>query len=151
MKIEEAIFQKEFKHKCEKLVVNLLHTHSHMVKLHNDVLKPYKLTLPQYNALRILRGQHPGSTSITDVNKRMVDKASNGSRIIDKLVAKKLVSRRVSGKDRRRMDVRILQKGLDLLALLDDKMELFYENFSHMSESEAQNLSDLLDKFRTKQ
>ena len=148
MRIEDAIYQKKFQHHYEKMLVNLIHTYSHVVKLQNYVLRPYKLTLPQYNVLRILRGQYPSSTTVSDVNRRMVDKASNGSRIVDKLVLKKMVSRRISAKDRRKMDVRILQKGLDILDAIDKDLELFYENFSHVSENEAQNLSNLLDKIR---
>ncbi len=76
------------------------------------MLKPFKITTQQYNVLRILRGQHPNPASINLIIERMLDKMSNASRIVDKLVAKKLADRKVCPEDRRMVDVLITDKGI---------------------------------------
>lgn len=148
MRIEEAIQQKRFKNEYEKLIVNIQYTYSHLKRNMMEILKPYELTQPQYNVMRILRGQHPKAASVNLLIERMVDPASNASRLVDKLFEKQLVSRKVSEEDRRRMDVKITKHGLKILAELDEKLDVWYEEMSSISQQEAQSLNGLLDKVR---
>jgi len=148
MSIEQDIQQKSFKDPYQKMVVNLMYTHSWLTAHHSQSLKPFGLTAPQFNVLRILRGQYPQPATVNLIIERMLDKMSNASRLVDKLVAKKLVERHVCPRDRRAVDVCITQKGLDLLAKIDVKMEELQNRYKTLTEQEANQLSDLLDKLR---
>ena len=90
MKIEEEIKQTQFRSPLHRLLVNLMYTNNWLCDSQMRLLKPFGLTLPQYNVLRILRGQHPKPVRINDITERMMDKMSNASRLVDKLVLKKL-------------------------------------------------------------
>lgn len=149
MKLEDEIKQRNFSNPFQKLLLNIYFTSSWFGTNTSRILKPYRLTLQQYNVLRILRGQHTKPASVGLIQERMLDKSSNASRLIDKLLLKKLVDRKVCTSDRRQMDIRITQKGLDLLAELDAKMsqsELLPQQ--HISEDEAMLVSDILDRLR---
>jgi DNA-binding MarR family transcriptional regulator len=149
MKIQEAIKQQSFASEYQKLVVNVLYTGSWMSLKNAAFLKPHKLTVQQYNVLRILRGQHPKPATVNLLIERMFDKMSNASRIVDKLVEKKLVTRNFCKDDRRCVDVLITDKGLKLLQLLDKEEKNWIRAFSNLSESDAKKLNALLDKLRT--
>jgi len=148
MKIEEAIKVKSFKSEYHKVIVNLLYTCSWLNSQHNDLLKPYSLSMQQYNVLRILRGSHPTPVSVNTIIDRMLDKSSNASRLVEKLRQKALIKRVACENDRRQVDVSITKKGLDLLSLIDDEMEEFESKFQTLSKKEALQLSILLDKLR---
>ena len=149
VKIEEAIQQKKFRHEYEKLAVNLVYTENYLGNHFANLLKPHGLTQPQFNLLRILRGQHPSAASVNLLIKRMIDRSSNASRIVDKLEAKDLVTRKACPQDRRKMDVKITNAGLRLLKKLDKELEQYFEVFQHLTEKEARTLNNLLDKLRT--
>lgn len=146
--IGEEIKQKQFKSEYNKLLINVLFTNSWINGLQSSVFKAHGLTLQQFNTLRILRGQYPDSASVNLLKDRMIDKMSNVSRIIDKLKAKDLVSRRPCKHDRRQVDVKITEKGLQLLEELDVKMEEWEKKLHTISEDEAATLNELLDKWR---
>ena len=148
MKLEDEIQQKKFKHEYQKLAVNLLYT-SHWLNGHyNTFFKNSDTTTQQYNVLRILRGQYPKPSSIKLIKERMLDKMSDASRIVDKLIIKELVIRRECPNDRRSVDIVITQKGLDLLESLDNIDEKFKEVCKTLTEQEVKTLNDLLDKLR---
>ena len=123
MDIGTEIKQSKFKTEYQKLGINLAFTASWLETFVARNLKAHKLTGPQYNVLRILRGQGKNPASINLLTERMIDKSSNASRLVDKLVAKDLVNRRECPTDRRQVDVVITKKGLDLLAKLDTEEE----------------------------
>jgi DNA-binding MarR family transcriptional regulator len=148
MKLEDEIIQKKFGNEYEKLVVNILYTGNWMNLVNSSNLKPYGLTLPQYNVLRILRGQHPNPATVNLLIERMLDKSSNASRIVDRLLIKELLTRRACKKDRRSVDVSITEKGLKLLKKIDATQPKWKEIFNTLSEAEAKNLNILLDKLR---
>ena len=95
-----------------------------------------------------LRGQYPNPATVNLLKERMIDKMSDASRIVDRLVQKGLVSRCTNSKDRRAVDIRISDAGLEILNKMD--VEFITRDFlSHnLSEEEAGTLSDLLDKLR---
>ncbi|RYU95715.1 MarR family winged helix-turn-helix transcriptional regulator [Emticicia agri] len=149
MSIEKDIKQqKPFKSPYQKLVVNILFTNNWMNSDHMNILKPFDLTAQQYNVLRILRGQYPNPITVNGIIERMLDKMSNASRLVDKLLTKDLASRCDNKDDRRACDVRITQKGLDVLKEIDVLQENWETSFSNLTPEEAESLSNLLDKLR---
>lgn len=150
MSIEEDIKQTTpFKSPHHRVMVNLMFTSNWISDSQARLLKPYGLTLQQYNVLRILRGQYPNPAKVTDITERMLDKMSNASRLVDKLVLKKLVLRTECPSDRRAVDVVITDAGLDLLKKLDDFQEKWDATHNQkITEDEAIQLSTLLDKLR---
>ena len=148
MKLEEEIKQKAFKNPYQKLMVNILYTGSWLGLLEANYLKVYGLTLPQFNVLRILRGQHPEPVTVNDIIDRMLDKSSNASRIVDKLVSKKLAERKICKKDKRAVDVLITKNGLKILSELDKELPKWEKRVKTLSRAEADTLNNLLDKLR---
>lgn len=148
MKLEDEIQVKSFINEHHKLLVNLQFTNSWLQEILAKWLKPYGLTIQQFNVLRILRGQHPKPASINLIIERMVDKSSNVSRLVEKLRVKELIERQVNSFDRRHVDVAITNKGLSLLSQLDKTFEIVENKFKHLNENEAKTLNKLLDKFR---
>ncbi|MFD2521836.1 MarR family winged helix-turn-helix transcriptional regulator [Emticicia soli] len=149
MSIEKDIKQqKPFKSPYQKLVVNILFTNNWMNSDHMNILKPFDLTAQQYNVLRILRGQYPNPITVNGIIDRMLDKMSNASRLVDKLLVKDFATRCDNKDDRRACDVRITQKGLDVLREIDVLQENWETSFSNLTPDEAETLSDLLDKLR---
>ncbi|HYM19422.1 MAG TPA: MarR family transcriptional regulator [Candidatus Kapabacteria bacterium] len=148
MKIEEEIKQPKFRSEFHKLVINVSFTSNWLTRIGMQILKPYKLTTQQFNVLRILRGQYPKPSSINLITDRMIDKMSNASRLVDKLVAKGLVDRTVCPNDRRQVDVLITEKGSKLLTELDEKIGTWETHIEGLNEKEAKQLNILLDKMR---
>jgi DNA-binding MarR family transcriptional regulator len=148
MEIGREIKQEKFKNEHQKMLINILFTSSWLSSKHACVLKPYGISIQQYNILRILRGQYPTPVTINLLIDRMLDKNSNASRLVEKLRLKKLVDRAICEKDRRAVNVVITQRGLALLTELDKQEELFLKNLKNLSSREAELLSSLLDKLR---
>ncbi|WP_026236514.1 MarR family winged helix-turn-helix transcriptional regulator [Pontibacter roseus] len=148
MRIEEEIKQNTFKNPYQKAYINLVYTSGWVQQEQSAQFKPFGVTLPQYNILRILRGQYPEPATVSMLIERMLDKTSNASRIVDKLVAKELVTRKQCPNDRRTVDVLISQKGLDLLQQMDELEGGKGTGITRLTEEEAEQLSLLLDKIR---
>lgn len=148
MKLEEEISQKSFKSDYHKATINLIYTYNWLINYQIDLLKPYGITLQQFNILRILRGQFPNPTSIKIIKDRMLDKMSDASRIVEKLRLKNLVDRKVCPHERRKVDVLITQSGLDLLKEIDNHDDEVIAKISSLSETEVMQLNELLDKMR---
>jgi DNA-binding MarR family transcriptional regulator len=90
----------------------------------NKTLKPFEISLQQFNVLRILRGRKGKTANLNTVQQRMIHKMSNTSRLIDKLIDKKLVERDICQENRRKIEILITKKGLDLLENLDNKIQM---------------------------
>ena len=148
MKIEDEIKQSTFKSEYQKAYINLLYTSNFLQQAQAALFKPYGITLPQYNILRILRGQHPKPATINLLIDRMLDKTSNASRIVDKLENKELVTRKQCPDDRRTVDVAITSKGLELLDEMDNVEGGHFTGIVNLSEGEAKKLNRILDKIR---
>lgn len=148
MKIEDEIKQKSFKSDFQKLAVNLMFTHGWLMSSNREFLQDYDITIAQYNILRILRGQHPNPISINLLKERMLDKMSDTSRLVERLRAKGFLDRKMCENDRRRSDVKITEKGLELLKMLDHIDQESERLFSTLNKQEARLLNDLLDKLR---
>lgn len=146
MTINKDINQNNFRNDQNKVMVNILFTHSWMMEHIKNFVKTENLTPQQYNILRILRGAG-GPLSTLQLRERMLDKMSDTSRIVERMVAKGLVQKAVSEKDKRMVDVSITAEGTQLLDNLDGRNgEL--DAIVHLSGDELQTLNNLLDKLR---
>ncbi|MCU0423420.1 MAG: MarR family transcriptional regulator [Bacteroidia bacterium] len=148
MSLENDIKQKKFDDLNEKTIINILYTSSWIDATNIKRLKPFGLTPQQYNVLRILRGSYPNKLMLSDISSRMIDKNSNATRLVEKLRFKQLVTREVNKSSRRQVDIGITQKGLDLLAAIDNMASSWLNNFKNIDSQEANTLNLLLDKLR---
>lgn len=148
MEIEKEIVQSKFKSPMHKGVVNIIFTSNWLHSRQSKVLKPFGLTSQQYNILRILRGQHPKPASITLLTERMLDKMSNASRLVEKLLKKKYVERSICPDDRRQVNVVINESGLELLRRLEELMADMDRELGALTDEEYETLSNLLDRLR---
>ncbi|MGI4761174.1 MAG: MarR family winged helix-turn-helix transcriptional regulator [Janthinobacterium lividum] len=150
MRLEEEIKQSTFQSEGQKAYLNIIFTSGWLSLRQAAAFRPYGLTLPQFNVLRILRGQHPKPATVALLIDRMLDKTSNASRIVDKLEEKKLVTRTVCPANRRAVDICITEAGLALLGQIDDSglTDVRQNGMNALSDSEAALLNDLLDKIR---
>lgn len=146
MTIEEGIKQKQFKHSYHKLAVNLMYTTSLLESHLKSLFKKEEITMQQYNILRILRGSRPRPLSTMQIRERMMDKMSDTSRIVDRLLIKKLVTKKISNDDNRLVDVRITDKGMLLLAKLDNVEDSIAAFMKNLSEDDAELISNFLDR-----
>ncbi|HRG18399.1 MAG TPA: MarR family transcriptional regulator [Flavobacterium lutivivi] len=150
MKIEDIIKTKVELDDSKKVILNILYTQSIVTEKMNEVLKPYDLSGEQYNVLRVLRGQKGNPANMCDIQERMITKNSNTTRLIDKLLLKELVTREICPNNRRKMEITITNKGLELLSELDPKV-IEHEHFfsKNLEENELKQLNILLEKYRT--
>lgn len=147
MKIEDEIKQSKFRSPYQKAVLNLIFTASWLQGRHQDFFKSAGITNQQFNILRILKGQYPKSTSATEIKSRMLDRNSDVSRLLDRLTAKKMITKQVCPNDKRAADITITEAGLTILADLE-KRQSEIDGVLNLSEEEAKQLSNLLDKSR---
>jgi DNA-binding MarR family transcriptional regulator len=148
MGIDKDIQQEKFRNVYQKAAINLIYTLGWV----KDKIKPLfdaeEITSQQFNILRILRGSYPQPLSTLQIRERMLEKMSDTSRIVDRLIAKGLVKKITCKNDRRLVDVIITDKGKKLLERLDDRQDDIDGVLGNLSENEAKILSDLLDKIR---
>lgn len=148
MELEKEIASNNFENNHHKTVVNVIYTYGWITNLLRANFDKHHITLQQFNILRILRGQHPLPATINLLKERMLDKMSDASRIVERLLQKGLISRCINEKDRRAVDIRINEKGLELLAILDREMNVNQILKTHLSDDDADQLNKLLDKMR---
>ena len=116
-----------------------------------SVLKPYELSVEQFNVLRILRGQKGRPINLQDIQERMVSKMSNTTRLVDKLITKGFVERFTCEKNRRKVEIFITKDGLAVLKQLDQLIDDRESQLtSNLSISELEQLNHLINKLRTK-
>lgn len=149
MRLEEEIKQKKFKDEYHKLAVNLQFTANWMKAYHSKLLKNFGISAQQFNVLRILKGQFPKPASLLLVRERMLDKESNASRLIDKLVVSGLTTRIQCPNDRRQVEITISKKGIDLLDQINPLVDENSKRLSSISNEEAVLLNNLLDRLRS--
>ena len=128
MNLEKHLHQDVFTGDSQKLHLHILVVARQLELLARRILHPHGITPPQYNVLRILRGQKGHPIAVQSLAARMVDPSSNTSRIVDKLVDKGWADRQVCPTDRRRADVLITENGLSLLQGLDTPMSVLFSN-----------------------
>ncbi|HLW21421.1 MAG TPA: MarR family transcriptional regulator [Cyclobacteriaceae bacterium] len=148
MKINDSIQQVEFENPQTKAWVNLMFTYHHMIDKTRQVFKQFGLTQQQYNVLRILKGKKSQPATCGEVKRVMLDKNPDLSRLCDRLVAKKLVVRGINENNRREVELTITAKGLELLDAIYLPLKETAQLHNSLTDLEAEQLSDLLDKLR---
>lgn len=148
MILEEEIKQHKFKSEQHKAVLNILFTANRIQQLQKEFFEPYGITGQQYNILRILRGQHPNRICAYELKSRMLDKNSDVSRLLDRLIGKKLIDKTPSKQDKRAYEIRITTQGLSLLNKLDSVIGSLDTEVMKLSGTDAKKLNALLDKCR---
>ena len=139
------VINSTFKNDKIKALINIKYTANWIHSHENEFFRPYGISPQQYNILRILRGAD-GAIKVQVIKDRMIDRAPNATRLMDKLCDKKLIDRIRCNDDRRVVFISISEEGLKLLKVIDANSNLdFLEN---LTESEATILSSLLDKMR---
>ncbi|MDB5031778.1 MarR family transcriptional regulator [Mucilaginibacter sp.] len=148
MRIDDEIQSSKFEDNYQKAVINIFYTEGWLNNSLRCHFEKYNITNQQFNILRILRGQYPKPATVNMLKDRMIDKMSDASRIVDRLVQKEMITRCTNNKDRRAVDIRISDKGLETLATMDNEFKTkdFLKN--NLTNEEAGLLSDLLDKLR---
>jgi len=144
----EVDLQTSFKNTYQKTRLNIHFTHSFLSNKSQELFKSYGLSASQFNVLRILRGQYPKAASIGLIKERMIDKSSDVSRIVDRLVIKNLINRSECKLDRRQKDIKISNKGLKLLLQMDVCEKALDAQLKHLNKKELETLNLLLDKLR---
>jgi len=148
MKLEEAIKSTKFSDMRHKATLNLMYT-TYWLKTHlSSALKEHDLTPEQYNVMRILKGKHPEQMCVKDIASRMIEKSSNVPRIVDRLVAKKLVKRNTSKEDKRETLITLTEKGVEKLLEANKLNDKLSTEIFGISNEEATVLNDLLEKLR---
>lgn len=133
----------------KKVMLNLTFTKNFLTDGLSEVLKPCGISIEQFNVLRILRGQKGKPLNMQDIQERMVTKNSNTTRLIDKLLLKEMVIRNICPNNRRKIDIEITQKGLNILSELDPLIDNFdMEITKKLSNQELETLNLLLEKIR---
>lgn len=147
MKIDEEL-KSRFANSLVKAHVNILFTANKLNYEDYKALKPFGISIQQFNILRILRGQGDKPVNLKLLTSRMIDRVSNTSRLVDKLVDKGLVERSICETHRRKVDICITKKGLNLVEEASVVMENLHKKNNSLSDKELETLSELLDRFR---
>ena len=147
MGIEKDISQASFRNEYQKGIINLIYTYNWMNEKMKKVFDNEGVTAQQYNILRILRGAGKPISTL-QIRERMLDKMSDTSRIVDRLVLKGLAQKTVCKNDKRLVDVSISIKGKDLLVKIDLYEKDMDAILGNLTDAEAKNLNKLLDKIR---
>jgi len=148
MGIDQDINQAKFRNEFQKATLNILYTYGWLTEKSKEFFDQEDITSQQFNILRILRGSHPQPLSTLQIRERMIDKMSDTSRIVDRLVVKGFVKKGTCKSDRRLVDVIITEKGRKILERIDSKQDQMDNILGNLSKKEATTLSELLDKIR---
>jgi DNA-binding MarR family transcriptional regulator len=148
MGLEKDIKQQHFTSENQKLIINLVFTNNWLTEKIRDFLSAEDITLQQFNILRILRGSHPKPLSTLVIRERMLDKMSDTSRIVDRLLLKGLVDKKTCPSDKRLVDISITEEGKKVLAKIDQNEKEMMAVITNLNEEEMKILNGLLDKMR---
>jgi len=147
MALEKEINQRKFRNEYQKAAINLIYTYNWLTERINQVFDEWDITSQQFNILRILRGAGKPLSTL-QIRQRMLDKMSDTSRIVDRLVKKGLAKKTICKADKRLVDVTITERGKRLLEKIDAYDEQMDGIMKNLTEAEARMLNGLLDKIR---
>lgn len=150
MSIEKDIQQQVFRNIYQKATVNIMFSAGWLSEHIRQFLEEEDITPQQYNILRILRGSMKPLSTL-QIRERMLDKMSDTSRIVDRLIKKGMAEKKISATDKRLVDVNISKKGLQLLERLDQKNDQLDNLLKNLSNAEIEQLNNLLDKMRERE
>ena len=138
--------QSKFPSEKVKAFINIKYTANWLNSQENEFFKPFGISPQQFNILRILKGAGK-PIKVQQIKDRMIERAPNATRLMDKLCAKDLIERIPCPEDRRVVNIAITDNGLKLLAQIAESLPK-NDWLGKLSETEAAQLSDLLDKIR---
>ena len=147
MGIEKDIQQANFRNEFQKMGINIIFTANWLNERIATFLSKEDITLQQYNILRILRGSEVPLSTL-QIRERMLDKMSDTSRIVDRLIVKALVQKSACKADKRLVDITLTDKGIQLVTKLDEYNDHIDATLKGVSEAEASTLNQILDKLR---
>jgi DNA-binding MarR family transcriptional regulator len=147
MSLEKDIQQRKFTNEYQKALVNIIYTHNWLAEQVKQIFSSEDLTAQQFNILRILRGA-PEGLSTMQIRERMLDRMSDTSRLVDRLLKKGLVKKIANKLDKRLVCVTITPRGLTLLKKLDAREPEMQQFLKNLNEADAKVLNKLLDKIR---
>jgi DNA-binding MarR family transcriptional regulator len=152
MKLSELIKQERFASPAHQAMLNIVVTSNWIMSTLTAIMAPYGITPAQYNVLRILRGSHPNTLTCSEIGARLLDRTPDVTRLLNRLERAGLIERERAGHDRRVVEVRITQKGLDLLDEMQPDVERQQAQITkHLSADEHDQLSCFLERLRTDQ
>ncbi len=151
VKLESALKTDKFLSQNQKAGLNILYTAWWLKTIISAELKQMSLTHEQYNVLRILKGKHPEKMCVKDIGSRMIERNSNVPRIIDRLVAKKMVDRSTSDIDKRETVINLTTSGIEILRSATVKINALVKNTISLSEDDSEKLNTLLEAYREKE
>lgn len=149
MEFKQAIKQKEFASPQMEAILNMVYSANHFESIMRKLLDEFDLSHEQYNVLRILRGNHPDAYELNQIRDRMLNSWSNVSRLVEKLRKKGLVTRQPKPENRRKVEIKITEEGLDFLDHVDAKLTADELMEQTLNNKQALQLSALLDEMRT--
>lgn len=148
VQLQKEVKASKFENIFQQALVNVIFTYHWSTKNVKEALEPYDITQQQYNVLRILRGQYPSPATVNLIKTRILDKMSDTSRIVDRLIHKGYVDKSINNYDKRAVDIIISDKGLTLLKKMDKEVDFSSFIAPNLTEAEAEQLNILLDKMR---
>ena len=148
MGIEKDIQQPNFRNEYQKMGINLLYTANWLNENIGKFLEQEEITQQQYNILRILRGSEVPLSTL-QIRERMLDKMSDTSRIVDRLIVKELVAKSTCPADKRLVDITLTIKGYALVEKLDQLNDQIDGLLKGVTENEAKTINEILDKLRS--
>jgi DNA-binding MarR family transcriptional regulator len=144
--LKQRVKQAKFSNPAQEALINLLIAASYVREQLDSACADFGITHGQYNVLRILRGANPNGYARNEISERMIEKAPDVTRLVDRIEKQDLVARERSDEDRRQSITRITQKGLDLLVQVDAKVKEVHENFrGRLSVKDCEQLSRLCE------
>ncbi len=144
--LEKRVKQARFSSPAQEALVNLLIAASYVRERLDAACAEFGITHGQYNVLRILRGARPNGFPRNEIGGRMIEKAPDVTRLVDRLEGQGLVERERSDEDRRQSIARITQKGLDLLEQVDSQIKKVHADFGRkLSAEDCRQLSQLCE------
>jgi DNA-binding MarR family transcriptional regulator len=145
--IKKRLKQKKFKSLEEEAILNLFIASNYLRSKVDSLCGTFKITLAQFNVLRILKGAHPGGYPRGEIIIRMVEPSPDVTRLIDRLIREGLVERFNSDEDRRLSLARITKKGINLLKKINPEVDKFITDYSSaLNKKEKEKLSLLCEQ-----
>lgn len=141
--------QRPFDSVAQEAFLNIWRTSDLLDVIHDAFFREYKMTAHQYNILRILRGEHPRPLAMSEITRRLIARAPDTTRVLDRIVERGLVRREVPATDRRSVHVSITKEGLRVLAAMDRPLlQCHSRQLGHMHERKLMQLIRLLEEVR---
>lgn len=149
MRLEDAVKVNQFRNESQKAIINLYYTNGLVSGQFKNLLKPHGITPQQFNILRILKGQKPNPVRIGIVKERLIDRNADVTRLVERLIKKGLLQRKVCEEDRRQQHLVITDEGEKILSSIEKEVASFEDATKILTEKELAQFNTLMDKLRS--